>query len=448
MSFTFVDLFAGIGGFHAALEPMGGECVFVSEWDEHAARIYRANWLKNSDVEVSGDIRKLTESDSVDVPRHDVLTGGFPCQPFSKSGNQLGVNETRGTLFYNILRIIETKKPKIVLLENVRNLVGPKHHGDYLTMIRLLRELGYAVSETPTILSPHEIPKSYGGSPQHRQRVFIGAVRVGTKRANELKDIGPLLERNPFAEIEDTSWDIKEEILQINQGKSAAYRDLRVSVEQVNAIEMWEHFLQTYRTKNESNPPGLPMWTEYWKLRSEVRIPRATPDWKRQFIEKNVRLYEENKNWIDGWRKEHNLDDFIPSHRKFEWQGRDSKSIYKCLIQFRPSGIRVKEPSYVPAFVAMAQTPVLGWEMRELSEFEAARIQGFPESFTFGEQRRALTLKQIGNAVHPGSANLVFQSLVERAKELGLDWADDFISNGKKVKKLPKRLTKLHSNSY
>ena len=96
----------------------------------------------------------------------------------------------------------------------------------------------------------------------------------------------------------------------------------------------------------------------------------------------------------------------------------------------------------------MAQTPVLGWEMRELSEFEAARIQGFPESLTFGEQRRALTLKQIGNAVHPGSANLVFQSLVERAKELGLDWADDFISNGKKVKKLPKRLTKLHSNSY
>jgi DNA (cytosine-5)-methyltransferase 1 len=446
MSFTFVDLFAGIGGFHAALEPLGGECVFASEWDEHAARVYAANWLKDSEVEVSGDIRRLTEGDSVLVPKHDVLTGGFPCQPFSKSGNQLGVNETRGTLFYNILRIIESKKPKIVLLENVRNLVGPKHHADYLTMIRLLRELGYAVSEVPTILSPHEIPKKFGGSPQHRQRVFIGAIRVGTKRALELKDIGPLLDRNPFLEVGGTTWNIKDEITSMNEGRSTSKRDLRISDEQNKAVAMWEEFLQKYRSKNDSNPPGLPMWTEFWKVRSEIRIPRETPDWKRQFIERNIALYEANKSWIDKWRREHDLDTFIPSHRKFEWQGRDSKSIYKCLIQFRPSGIRVKEPSYVPAFVAMAQTPILGWELRELSEFEAARIQGFPSSFSFGEQRRALTLKQIGNAVHPGSATLVFYALVERAKSLGLEWAQDFIVPSKKVKIYPENLTRLYRN--
>jgi DNA (cytosine-5)-methyltransferase 1 len=443
MGFTFVDLFAGIGGFHAALEPLGGECVFVSEWDDHAAAVYTSNWLQRGTLQVSGDIRELTEGETVDVPKHDVLTGGFPCQPFSKSGNQLGVNETRGTLFYNILRIIESKKPKIVLLENVRNLVGPKHHADYLTMIRLLRELGYAVSEVPTILSPHEIPKKYGGSPQHRQRVFIGAVRVGTKRAIELRDIAPLLPRNPFSDLEDVSWSIKDEIAQINEEQVNSKRNLRVGDDQFNAVTMWEDFLQQYRQRNDSNPPGLPMWSEYWKLRSEVRIPRDTPDWKRQFIEKNIRLYEENKGWIDRWRKEHSLDSFIPSHRKFEWQGRDSKSIYKCLIQFRPSGIRVKEPTYVPAFVAMAQTPILGWEMRELSEFEAVRIQGFPTGFKFGDQRRSLTLKQIGNAVHPGSATLVFQALIERAKELGLDWAEDFITPNKKVKSFPSNLTKL-----
>ena len=78
MSFTFVDLFAGIGGFHAALSPMGGECVFVSEWDKDAAKTYSENWLQDSEIEVSGDIRKLTEGENVLIPRHDVLTGGFP----------------------------------------------------------------------------------------------------------------------------------------------------------------------------------------------------------------------------------------------------------------------------------------------------------------------------------------------------------------------------------
>ena len=101
--------------------------------------------------------------------------------------------------------------------------------------------------------------------------------------------------------------------------------------------------------------------------------------------------------------------------------------MYECLIQFRPSGIRVKEPTYVPAFVAITQTPVLGWELRELSESEAIRIQGFPRSFTFENQRRALSLKQTGNAVHPGSASLVFYALIERAKQLNLPWAKTII---------------------
>ena len=97
----------------------------------------------------------------------------------------------------------------------------------------------------------------------------------------------------------------------------------------------------------------------------------------------------------------------------------------------------------MPAFVAMAQTPVLGWEMRELSEYEACRIQGFPNDFTFGSQRRGLSLKQVGNAVHPGSAALVFHALVERAKELDLDWAEDFVRPTAKAPIYPDDLTNL-----
>ena len=427
MAFTFIDLFAGIGGFHAALQPLGGKCVFVSEWDQHAATTYASNWLKNSNLQVQGDIRELTEGAKVKIPAHDVLTAGFPCQPFSKSGNQLGVNETRGTLFYNILRVIEARKPKIILLENVRNLVGPKHIRDYKIMVRLLRELGYAVSEIPTILSPHEIPREFGGSPQHRQRVFIGAVRVGAKRANELADIGPLIDKDFLKQFNKPNWDIKEELDIFTKSAKHINAKLKLGIEQRKALAMWDDFLKQYRNFNNSNPPGLPLWTEFWKPRKQIKVPKNTPEWKQQFIERNTVLYESNKTWINKWVKKHQLNNFIASHRKFEWQGKNSKSVYECLIQFRPSGIRVKEPTYVPAFVAITQTPVLGWELRELSESEAIRIQGFPRSFTFENQRRALSLKQTGNAVHPGSASLVFYALIERAKQLNLPWAKTII---------------------
>jgi DNA (cytosine-5)-methyltransferase 1 len=427
VAFTFIDLFAGIGGFHAALQPLGGKCVFVSEWDQHAATTYASNWLKNSNLQVQGDIRELTEGAKVKIPAHDVLTAGFPCQPFSKSGNQLGVNETRGTLFYNILRVIEARKPKIILLENVRNLVGPKHIRDYKIMVRLLRELGYAVSEIPTILSPHDIPREFGGSPQHRQRVFIGAVRVGAKRANELADIGPLIDKDFLKQFDKPNWDIKEELDVFAKPANHINAKLKLGIEQRKALAMWDDFLKQYRNFNNSNPPGLPLWTEFWKPRKQIKVPKNTPEWKQQFIERNTVLYESNKTWINKWVKKHQLNNFIASHRKFEWQGKNSKSVYECLIQFRPSGIRVKEPTYVPAFVAITQTPVLGWELRELSESEAIRIQGFPRSFTFENQRRALSLKQTGNAVHPGSASLVFYALIERAKQLNLPWAKTII---------------------
>jgi len=428
VAFTFIDLFAGIGGFHAALQPLGGKCVFVSEWDQHAATTYAINWLKNSNLQVQGDIRELTEGAKVKIPAHDVLTAGFPCQPFSKSGNQLGVNETRGTLFYNILRVIEVRKPKIILLENVRNLVGPKHIRDYKIMIRLLRELGYAVSEIPTILSPHEIPREFGGSPQHRQRVFIGAIRVGVKRANKLANIGPLIDKDFLKQFNKPDWNIKKELDIFTRSTKNFDSKLKLGIEQRKALAMWDDFLKQYRNFNDSNPPGLPLWTEFWKSEKQVKVAKNTPEWKKQFIERNIALYESNKVWINKWIKKHQLHNFIASHRKFEWQGKNYKSVYECLIQFRPSGIRVKEPTYVPAFVAITQTPVLGWELRELSESEAIRIQGFPRSFTFGNQRRALSLKQTGNAVHPGSASIVFYALIERAKELNLPWARTIIT--------------------
>ena len=171
MSFTFIDLFAGIGGFHGALTALGGKGIYASEIDKNAVATYTKNWRLVPD----GDITLAANEKTMLIPAHEVLTGGFPCQPFSKSGKQKGMEETRGTLFWNIAKIIEQRQPKIVLLENVRNLAGPRHKDDWKVIIKTLRNLGYRVSSEPLVVSPHKIPKKHGGRPQTRKRIYIAA---------------------------------------------------------------------------------------------------------------------------------------------------------------------------------------------------------------------------------------------------------------------------------
>ena len=114
--FTFIDLFAGLGGFHQAMRALGGECVFASEIDQEAAATYKANY----GIDPLNDI---TKTDAKDIPPHDVLCGGFPCQAFSNAGHKKGFEDTRGTLFFDVARIIEYHKPKYIFLENVKHLL-------------------------------------------------------------------------------------------------------------------------------------------------------------------------------------------------------------------------------------------------------------------------------------------------------------------------------------
>jgi hypothetical protein len=134
MSFKFVDLFAGIGGFHAALGALGGECVYASEWDKDAARIYERNW----NIKPDGDITLAANDEVMNVPPHDVLVGGFPCQPFSIIGKSMGFADTRGTLFFNIEEILKEKKPYAFMLENVKQL---QSHDDGRTLKVILEKL-------------------------------------------------------------------------------------------------------------------------------------------------------------------------------------------------------------------------------------------------------------------------------------------------------------------
>ena len=170
--FTYIDLFCGIGGFHQAMESLGGECVFACDIDADCRKTYEANYGLKPDVDV-------TKIDPAKLPAFDVLCGGFPCQAFSKAGKRLGfADETKGTLFFDVERIMEHCQPKYALLENVRNLASHDGGNTWRTIHEHLTNIGYNVLEEPVIFSPH-----YLGIPQHRERVFIMCVR---------KDIGTL----------------------------------------------------------------------------------------------------------------------------------------------------------------------------------------------------------------------------------------------------------------
>lgn len=165
--FTFIDLFAGIGGFRLAMQNLGGECLFTSEWDEQSQKTYEANF---GDVPF-GDITKAENKQY--IPKHfDVLCAGFPCQAFSIAGKRGGFEDTRGTLFFDVAEIIKKHQPKAIFLENVKGLISHDKGKTLKTILHVLREdLGYFVPELQTINA-----KDFG-VPQNRERLYIAAFR-------------------------------------------------------------------------------------------------------------------------------------------------------------------------------------------------------------------------------------------------------------------------------
>ena len=412
---TFVDLFAGIGGFHGALSSLGAECVWASEWDLDAARIYEKNW----GLKPHGDITEFANDERVDIPDHDILTGGFPCQPFSKSGKQLGMEETRGTLFYNIAKIVEAKRPSMVLLENVRNIAGPRHVHEWAVIIKTLRDLGYRVSSEPLVVSPHKIRPEFGGRPQVRDRVFICATRLPDAVTEISKNVKP-----PNLEPMMMNWDPQHwalvSDLPIDKLRKRERSHLELSDTEKKWLEAWNDFVVTmWGQVGEGSLPGFPIWVDAWVELDDLEIPQDAPKWKQDFLRKNSAFYTQYKDALDDWLDRHNhLEDFPMSRQKFEWQAQRTETLYETVMHFRPSGIRAKRPTYLPALVAITQTSILGWEQRRISVREAARLQGFPEWFDFHDQKDSESFKQLGNAVCVGSVFNVLRAQATRDADL------------------------------
>ena len=403
----FIDLFCGIGGFHQALTDLGATCVLACEIDEKCREVY----INNYGMEPKPDVTKLL---SADIPDFDILCAGFPCQAFSHAGKQSGLEDTRGTLFRDICRILREKQPKYFLLENVKNLKGHDKGNTWKTIYTCLTESGYTTYETPIVVSPHQL-----GVPQHRERVMIMGWRNDILPSTGLPTIPKI---SPPA-----SMDIRSVLLD----DADVPEGTRLSATDIGVLTAWEEVVKYFKEKGVKLPT-FPIWSEEWDSTYDItaEMPKEekeaeeseegedeeteetetkpgkkykVPEWKQKFIRQNREFYAAHISFLGSWlTKARTIVGFSGSKRKLEWQAgkfQETDSIWNLLFQFRPSGIRVKRSNYSPALVAMAQIVYVGEKKRKLSPREVARLQSFPDSFTL-PTTASVAYKQFGNSVN------------------------------------------------
>lgn len=425
MPLKFIDLFAGLGGFNLALSGLKHECVFASEIRKDLRDLYKINYPNTPHI--VGDITKVKIKD---IPDHDILCAGFPCQPFSQAGYQMGFDdEGRGNMFYVIRDILKEKKPKYLFLENVANLKGHDEGNTWNTIEKELIKVGYGIDEC--ILSPHQF-----GIPQHRKRIYIVGIR---RDQGDIKDFH-------FPEPTNEKCDIHDIIDESDSNYIPLKEETR------NYIETWNQFVKLAK-ENNCKLPGFPIWAmefgadyeyettppchqkasqlkgKHGKLgsviigKSKAQMLAQLPiyaqdtrkegekfqDWKIRYIKQNRDFYSKNKKWIDNWINK--IRTYQNSHMKFEWNcgNNASMTLDDKILQFRASGLRVKMPTFSPALnLVGTQIPIFPWvnvpdsdiKGRYMTIKEAARIQGMEQLSFSSNMSPTRCFEALGNAVN------------------------------------------------
>jgi DNA (cytosine-5)-methyltransferase 1 len=416
----FVDLFAGLGGFHVALRRLGYECAFACEVEPHLKSLYKDNF----GLEASGDILDV---DIADIPEHDILCAGFPCQPFSKAGSQKGRSCRRnGTLFDSVVEILEARTPEYLILENVPNLIHHNKQRTWQGMRKTLEAIGYEVDDHR--LSPHQF-----GIPQVRDRLYIVGCRSGldhfdwpTPPPKSETCIYDALEKNP-----------------------ADARPLPPQI--IDCLNVWQRFVELY--PKDQHLPTFPIWSmEFgatYPYREKTPFKAGTrslcrykgsfgtdlgglppdkrmlalpsharreddlfPEWKVEFIRQNRELYANNRTWIDCWLPE--IRRFPSSFQKLEWNCKGGhRDIWQYVIQIRASGVRVKRPTSSPSLIAMTttQVPIIARERRFMTPRECAKLQSLNE-LKHLPSASTIAFKALGNAINADIVEKIAHALI------------------------------------
>lgn len=392
-SFTFIDLFAGIGAFHLALEKLGGKCVFASEIDKYAIETYEENFNMSSDCNIF-DVK------AEDIPKHDILCAGFPCQPFSNAGHKKGFVDTRGTLFFEIERILKHHKTKYIILENVKHLVNHDDGNTFRVIKEHLNDLGYVLTKDPLIVSPHHI-----GVPQNRERIFIVGIHRDYYEGEYIEIDVPNKESYPITSV-----------FSVLDRHIDNYSEYAISEYEGDVLRAWDALIKHFRKHNKKVISPI-LIDEFGQDYDYTDLPK----WKQDYCQKNREFYLNNKEYLDAWMQLFEVNKFKKRDRKLEWQAGDTAdSVYGTLIQLRQSGIRCKRTSTFPALVAIVQTSIVGKYLRRITPREAARLQSFPENYILNKNEH-MAYKQLGN-----SANVdVIVYIAEQLLKIKLKGADN-----------------------